>query len=57
MALDLVIANVRLDGRAEWVDIGILAEQIATIAPRIENEAPREDGIFADSGVSDSQKK
>jgi cytosine deaminase len=44
MSFDLVIGNVRLAGRPDPVDIGILTGRIAAIAPNIESEASREDG-------------
>lgn len=56
MALDLVIGNVRVSGRAEPVDIGIRAGRIAAIAPLIEGDAPRAagEGALAFGGFVES---
>lgn len=43
MALDLVIANARIPGEKDLADIGIVGGKIATIAPAIVADAPRED--------------
>ncbi len=56
MSFDLVIGNVRLAGRPEPVDLGILAGRIAAIAPRIVDDAPRADGegVLAFGGFVES---
>lgn len=56
MALDTIIANVRLPGREGLVDLGIEAERIVAIAPGLSAEALRWDagGGLAFPGFVDS---
>lgn len=56
MEFDRIISNVRVEGHAGLVEIGILGESIAAIAPNLGSPAPREDGrrAFAFGGFVES---